>query len=380
MIPYDFIFSYMFLYLFILFLCIVCMYATENASSKSRKKFSVFCICLLAIISGFRYETGGLDYLTYRDMYERCPTFPMSIGWQENYEYGYMILTSMVKSLGLTFYGWTVVHAGIFYTCLWKGLSRYTDKFGPIMLIFLYKLFFYNTFISMRQSLTVCGFFLIMHLIQERKWWQYLLCAFLLSRLHNGAYMLIALLPLGYVELTKARLIQLNIIFIPTIALGFAGVDVMGPIGDFLRSNMDNDAAQYRIGQYFDNENLSPIGIFHTLEYFLIMFFVVKKYDEIRKFEYGEFIIKLFVCLLPLFTLLRGSEILTREKDYFTITYALIAIMLGEINHGRNKQLIYAFLTILCSFGFIRYFISFDGGELMNYRMWLFEPFCSFFN
>lgn len=364
----------MFLYLFILFICI----ATMQTKGVSQKQMAAFCIVFMAIISGFRFETGGLDYLTYFNMYQRCPEFPETLTFEENYERGYMLLTSIAKSLGISFYGWTVIHAAIFYTLLWKGIQRYSPNFGLVLLVFLYKLFFYNTFISMRQSLTVAGFFYIMHFIEERKLIAYMIGAILLSRLHNGAYLLLVLYPIAYFNLTKTRLVWLNIIFIPTMAIGLLGIDPLGPIGALLQSTMTSDDQQARLSKYFDNENLSPIGILHSLEYFVLMFFVVKNFDKLKEITHGEFVIKLFLCLLPLFTLLRASEILTREKDYFTITYGFIAGMLCLVL-PKKAGMVRFFVALVCAMGFIRFFIVFDGGELMDYTMWLFESKCSFF-
>lgn len=214
---------------------------------------------------------------------------------------------------------------------------------------------------------------------RRKKYIKYYICAFLVATIHNGAYLLLIIYPLVYIALTKARIRWANIIFIPTLFIGLAGIDVLGPIGQFLQDNSTSEMMARKAAGYFDNENLSPIGIFHTLEYFLLMFFV---YNNIKKMNLKNskvhIVMWMFLCLLPLFTLLRGSEILTREKDYFLIYYAvIIGYLIDRLPNYR--RLIYASVTLLCAFGYYRYVILFDGGHFLTYQSWLFDPQYSFF-
>ena len=87
----------------------------------------------------------------------------------------------------------------------------------------------------------------------------------------------------------------------------------------------------------------------------------------------------MFLCLLPLFTLFRGSEILTREKDYFTIFYAVVLGMIID-KVPKAKYPIYVGVTLLCAFGYYRYVLAFDNGAFLMYSSWLFDPQYSFFN
>jgi hypothetical protein len=324
---------------------------------------------IMALISGTRL-VGGTDFIVYLAQYKNVPTFPDVLlldRHEMKFEYGYVYITSFFKTIGISFFGFCLIHAMVFYACLWKGLKRYTNHFGLVIFVFLYKLFFYNTMISMRQSLTVALFLLIIPYIEQRKWIKYYICAFLIAKIHNGAYLFLVLYPLTYFVLTKGRIRFLNIIFIPTIFIGLLGIDATS-----------DEMAQKAQG-YFNNENLSPIGIFHTLEYFLIMFILYNNLDKLNLNDKKvHLVIMLFLCLLPLFTLFRGSEILTREKDYFTIFYAVI---LGYIidRCPRSKTLYYLGTFLLCAFGYYRYVILFDNGAFLRYKSWLLDPQFSFF-
>lgn len=371
--------------LIILSLFIVCAlfaYAIETApNDRQRNQLIIICLVLLTFVSGTRL-VGGLDFATYEGHYRNLPTFPDVLNpalRNANYEIGYTYIASFFKTIGISFYGFCLIHATFFYFCLWKGLKRYTAHFGIVILVFLYKLFFYNTMISMRQSITVACFLLMVPLIQDKKYIRYYIAALLVSTIHNGAYLLFLIYPLVYVALNKTRLRWLNIIFIPTIFIGMAGIDVLGPIGRFLQDNAANASMASKSQLYFNSENASPIGIFHTLEYFLLMFVVYKNISRLNlRNDKVHIVMWMFLCLLPLFTLLRGSEILTREKDYFLIYYAVIIGYLIDAL-PRYRKAIYIFVTLLCAFGYYRYVMLFDGGHFLTYHSWLFDPNYSFF-
>ena len=363
--------------IFVFVFCAICTCVAEGMNKQQRDTLFIFCLFILACVSGFR-NMGGNDFLVYENIYSYIPTMPDVFNTSKddfNYEYGYVLWVSLFKTLGFSYYGYILINSFIFYVCLWYGLKRYTSNFGVLILIFLYKLFFYNTFISMRQSVTVAGFFLIAQYIEQRKLIPYFIGCYVLSRFHNGAYLLFLLYGLAYVNLTKRKIIFLNLLFIPTIFIGFAGIDVLGPIGKFLESQADTTAELHRVDKYFNNENLSPIGIFHTLEYFLLMYFFVINYDKISKLNcFSSLAAKLFICLLPLFTLFRGSEILTREKDYFTIFYAVILCYLMQIDKGKWRYFVLVSTMLLCAFGYYRYIVLFDGGVFLNYKPWFMNP------
>lgn len=362
--------------------CAVFAYFIETShNDKQRNILTIACLILLTFVSGTRL-VGGLDFPTYEGHYNNLPTFPEVFNpdaRNNNYEVGYTYIASFFKTLGFSFYGFCLIHSAFFNFCIYKGLKRYTSHFGIVILVFLYKLFFYNTMISMRQSITVACFLLMVPLIEQRKFWKYYIATFFVSFIHNGAYLLYVIYPLVYVALNKDRVKLLNIIFIPTIFVGFAGIDVLGPIGEFLKENAVNENMEVKTVKYFESDNLSPIGIFHTLEYFLLMLVV---YANLQKLNLNNskihIVMWMFLCLLPLFTLFRGSEILTREKDYFLLYYAVIIGYIIDIL-PRYRQLIYIFVTLLCAFGYYRFVLLFDNSQFLFYKTWLFNPEYSIF-
>jgi hypothetical protein len=372
----------MFISISVFIFCAILALVIESSDNKAlRNRLTLICLAVLALVSGTRL-VGGSDFAIYENHYRLLATFPDALNpamVDQNYEIGYTYIAAFFKTLGVSFYGFCLICSSFFCFALWKGLSRYTDHLGFVILIFLYKLFFYNTMISMRQSITVACFFLMLPLIENKKILLYYIVAFLVSRIHNGALILFVLYPLVYISLSKKRILLLNLVFIPTILIGFAEIDVLGPIGAFFVDHATNDMMVSKAEFYFANENLSPIGIFHTLEFFVIMSLLFRNIDCFDlDGKQTRTIVWLFLCLLPLFTLLRGSEVLTREKDYFTIFYA---VLLGHIVDckPKTKGLLTLFILVLCTFGYYRFLLLFDNGALMHYQSWLFNPDYSIF-
>ena len=103
------------------------------------------------------------------------------------------------------------------------------------------------------------------------------------------------------------------------------------------------------------------------------MFLVIKNYEKVMKHDNKyNIIIKLFLILLPIFTLFRGVEIITRVKDYFIITYG---ILLGYIFEVKCKKYILKFIIIIyyCGLTFLRFILLFDNGALMPYESYIFK-------
>lgn len=359
---------------------------SENTTDKQQKQqFGLFALVTLCIASAFRYyNIEGFDYNIYEYWYNNVVTLQNLDSVNLTglvYEKGYYYLMSFFRTIGLSFYGFCVVLSSFFYFCLWNGFKKFTNHYGLLTLAFAYKLLFYDTHISMRQPITIAGFFLIMHFIQEGKWVKYYIVTILLTRFHNGAYILLLLYPLKFFKVTKGRFILLNLLFLPTIVVGLAGIDILGPIGTFIADNAESEMAAVKADKYFGNENQGTISLLYTIEYFLLAFLVYKNYDKLGLNQpKRQLILKLFLCLLPLFTLFRGSEILTREKDYFILTYAIIVGYILDSNVRKDiKKIIYAFVVSLCVYGYFRLLFGFNGDMLYReYNFWPLVEHCRF--
>ena len=168
------------LFYILLFLCTAFIILITNLLKQDRQKKIIYILWFVGVflISGLRFELGGSDYYIYREGFEAIPKLwelnqlgdsIKDIKLVNNFEVGYLLFNSLVKTLGFNFYGFTVIESAIWYLCMYHGLKRYINDWAIVLPVFLYKLFFYNTFISLRQSITIGIFFVSWRLIQDKK-------------------------------------------------------------------------------------------------------------------------------------------------------------------------------------------------------------------
>jgi len=358
----------------------ICLFFSNILKTqKGKNVVTILTLIMLCIVSGTRYNLGGSDYFAYESIFNSVPDltqqsfFIVDDSWLSNYEKGYLFFNSVIKTMGFSFYGFILIHAIIFYSCMYIGLKKYMNNFSLLIIVFLYKLFFYNTFISLRQSISVAIFFVILKYIQEKKPLKYFIGCIIATSFHNAALLLFPIYFINRINLTKNKIILLNVFFLPTIMLSYANLPVFKFL-DTVAQYFPTESAQGKIAYLASEVDLSGINLLHTLEYFLIMLLLIISYEKIVKTNKdSEFIIKLFLCLLPIFTLLRGYNILTREKDFFTITFAIVLNYLCQINQKKYSIIIQIVTIMICAYGFFRFIILFDNGGMMPYDSYLFE-------
>jgi hypothetical protein len=374
------------LYVFIFVICVFSFFINENLDKKNAIELLV--LLFLCIISGTRYNLGGSDYALYCDVYNQIPDIKTFIidysdidikyqtyGWEK----GFLFFNSLSKSLGLTFYGFTFLNSFIFYLCMYCGLKRYISNFNFLLLLFLYKLFFYETFIAMRQSLTIAIFFCSIKYLRERQCLKYYMLSILAVSIHRGAFIMFFLYFIGNLHLTKRRMLLLNVIFIPTIAISFMNIPFLNSL-DFLLSYANDETFVSKATMLLNNDDLIGIDLFHSLEYFLVMFLVYANYNKVLVTDDMKLVAKFFLCLLPIFTIFRGYGILTREKDYFVIFYAIILYSIYEKSKIYSKVYVIFFTVLLCAWGYFRFILLFDNGGMLPYKSWIFIENVNLFN
>jgi len=365
-------------YISIFLLIVFLLFIEEQIPERKR----IYCDCLMLFVlgslTGFR-AMGGTDFYVYLAVYNNTPYLgEYLINYSQlheiyplfNMEKGYIGYISFIKTfLGLSFYGYLVLQSIIIYTCMYIGLKKFIVHWGIFILLFLYKMFFYETFISMRQPITIVLFYLMMPLIYERKALKYyLLLTFLVLPFHNGVIFLYLVYLISFFDVTKRRVLILNYIFIPTIIVSELGIDPIASFG-FLTDLISDPIMKDKALSYLGGEE--ELNIFHTLEYLLVMLLLIVNYDKIvRCNKYAPFIIKLFLILLPIMTLFRSNLFFRREVDYFVPTYAIILGYLCDIYKSKRWMIILGTICISL-YGFVRYIILFDGGAMLPYRSWL---------
>lgn len=373
----------MVLYLFLFFVCLflavsrnhqLCYTDDINFCLYKQDYSVVFIILIFACISGFRYKLGGTDYEYYAYFYnlisaKRDLLVALS---KSQYEVGYTAFVYLCANvLHLSYEGSLVVEAFIFYILMYVGLNRYMHNWGIFLMFFMYKMFFYVTFVAMRQAFTVAGFFIIMRFLEERKPIKYYATLTLLSFFHFGAIILFVLYPIFGLKITKERLITIGVIFgFSTVLSGLTGNLLNFVVNILGLSQLEDKAAGYSAD--------ASLNLLYTFEYFLLYILMVKNYDEIKQsFLHADFVMILFLMVLPIVTLFRSTLILVRELPYFYPAYAILLFYVYAVS--KNRLIIFSVFVLLCLSGLLKYMIQFDNGHFMHYETWLFNPNVYFF-
>lgn len=370
----------MLFYLSIFVICIITAVINSKIKKEKEKRiFEIFMLVVLCLISGTRYNLGGSDYFAYKTAYKTVPLIQnfnfntvQNIYGTYGMEKGYLFFNSIIKTLGFNFYGFTLIHAIIFYMCLYIGLKKYTKNFNYFLIIFLYKMFFYDTFISMRQSIAMAIFFIAIQFIEKKQPIKYLIMCFFAFMFHNSAIILFPIYFINKIKVSKKMFRIINIIGLIFLILNISGIFVFNPTGIVNKIFSNNESALEKAEGYFDIDE--KIGIIHTLEYYLIAIVIYFNYDYIQnKDEHSNYVLNIFIILMFIFTLLRGFVIITRIKDYFLWSYPVILYYLIGNKEFKNKTILAVTSCLICLYGYTRYIKKFDNGGLMPYNSYLNE-------
>lgn len=367
-------------------------------NKRDSKIIKIIVLLLLVFISGTRYYMGGNDVYVYEGVYNAVPSpgivlnylfTGVNAGVNTNWETGFLLLCSIIKSLGFSYFGFILIWTIIFYTLMVKGLKEFVPNWSIFFAVFMYKLMFYDTFISIRQGLTIAMFCFMLKYIRDRKWYIYFPLCYIALLEHNGAIILFPIYFVTYIPTSKKFIRCFSLIMAPTWLIS-SRIDISSWImrgAEFLGSSK---------GEHWI-EATEKISIIHTIECYVMVFLILMFYEKImsnKRSKEVKLVLQLFLLVIPMFTLFREWIIFTREKDYFVLMYGII---LGYIlergikktvkydNNGymiydqnsylkvKNLQIISLAIFIVCFVGMVRYVLVFDGGTLANFTSFITE-------
>ena len=346
-------------------------------SNREQRILNMVLVGLLILCAGLR-NVGGTDFLVYGRIYMNTPTLGelienFDVVYDKYFVYGvdkgYLIINSIFRTLGFSYYGYNFMHSLLVISAIYFFTRRFGNNFAMVVMFMMYKMFFYDFFISLRQTITIAIFMGMLADIEKKHWTRYYIMCCVCYYIHAAAIVLFAVYFIRYLKLSRGTLLLLNAIFLPTLVLSVLNVPVLSVFDYMLNWDIfsSDQIADKATGLITSNAE-AGIDWLHTAEYFVVMFLLVWFYDDIEEeFPNSEMMIKLFVCLLPIFTLFRNYEILTRWKDYFTISYGFIFVYLSGIREKKYQSLIMLMLVLWCGFGYFRFMTLFDEGSFKSY-------------
>lgn len=343
----------------------------------------ILTLVFLCVISGTR-TLGGSDFYVYQKSYQVIPTIQQvmsGIGfhsgsfWTKNFEDGYLIIESIFKSLGFTFRGFCIIHSLFVYSCVYIGLKKYCNNFFIVLIVFLDKMFFYDTFISMRQSITIAIFLISLNLIRENKLFKYLLVCLFCIYIHTASIIMIPIYFINKLNVNKRRMLIFILILAPFALMNMLNINIFVKFATMLSSVFSNSFLGPKLVKY--TQEAIPISKNYYIEFFAIALLVYFNYEKLSKENDNfDFILKLFFILYILYSFLGGfNDVVVRERDYFILTYGILLNWLIEVDNYRYRLPILLILISLCGHRYFSYIINFDNGHLSKNTSWLFELF-----
>lgn len=373
-------------------------------SKKNNKIVFSIVVMLLVFMSGTRYYMGGSDVYVYENFYNNVPDIGYILKYiffngsgtliNTNYEIGFSVLCSIIKGFGFSYFGFIFIYSILFYTLMFKGLEEFVPNWAPFIALFMYKLMFYNTFISIRQGLTIALFCFSLPYLRDKKWHIYFPLSFIAFYIHRGALIMFPLYFINYVPISKKIIKYYAFLFLPTW---------------FIRGSIDLSWLLIRLTTFIGNDHAlshwldstETISIIHTIECYVVVILILLYYNKIISYKKGKeakLVLKLFLIAIPMFTLLSDWILFTREKDYFILMYGIIfsyiiesktkstvyksgqAFTLSTSFKGtQSGKIIAVAILFVCFIGMIRYVLLFDGGAFINFESFIFKG-ISFFN
>lgn len=344
----------------------------SNSKNKTVSKIiEILTLVVLIIFSGTRYRLGGYDYGVYERIFYNSPSSIFELGNIFNYgtDFLYYLFNSFVKGLGFNFYGFTLIESILFHLLLYRGIKKNNINFGLFIIIFLYKLFIFNTFVSMRQSLALVIFFNCIPLIKEDKSIKYIIIMTFTSFLHSSAIILVPLIFINKVNFTKKLLVLYSSVFFVLFLMNIFDIYRFNPTYFLSEVFKSNSALIAKVNLY--SEANTSINILSTIETYIITLLVIFFYNKIYVKESNKIYINLFLLIIPIVTFFRSYEVIVRLRDYFSLFIPFVLFYIFKEYKNKDKMLLYIMTTIICFAGFYRYIYTYGG--LTPYRSYIFE-------
>lgn len=343
----------------------------------------ILLISLLALLSGTRYHLGGYDYSNYEYMFRLVPNLSnlnVIAYIRENgligNDVGWTLLNSIIKSMGFNFYGLTLFVAIFFWFTFYFVLRNYINNLNIFIVIAMYKYLLDVSFIYMRQSVAVAIFILSIRYILKRKLILYMLLVVLAATIHFSAVILIPIYWITKIKITRKGLLWYSIIFSFSFILVIGRVDILSKL-DFFSQLLSGSGAQKiseaANGTLYGEVSLLSSGL-HLVEFLIVDFALIKNFDKLKlNNEKQLLMVKLYMLMLPIYTIFATSPIIVRYGFYFLFTYAVIIDWLISKTNVLNKIFLYLLLALVSFLGMYKFVVGFDNGADLHYDSFIFH-------
>lgn len=313
------------LYICILLLLIFLSYKYDIKGAQANKQFwYYFVLAIFVLLAGLRYRIGG-DTVEYIDrfyyIYPSLSDFSF-----EDYPIGrdplYVLLNSIVKSLGGKFYVLQLILAAFVNILIFKYIKRHTPYvFTGVAFYFLGAFFIFNTEI-LRGAISIVICLYANDFIMGRKWLRGIIL-YVIASLFHVQTLVIAFTPLlFFLRFNKKGVVFLIIMF-------FVSVIMQKYFGVFFNKLEMVEAVSEKGAYYNEQEGFSQTGnlnffIVGIIPYVVYILFCVRSLKRKGCYERIKHIEPYLLLGLSFYIVLINNGIANRYVDYYRVYFAIL--------------------------------------------------------
>lgn len=328
----------MILYFSILFVCLLASFY----SIARHRKIERILIIILAVFFCMGYMTGS-DWRNYETYYSWIDDGGVT---QLLIEPGYIYLSIISHSLGITFWPFFITLKFLSFFCLLHFLRKYSCKNHFLVITFFLFVFGLYLFIDnpMRNLLAISISFFAYQYMEEKRWMKFLGVVLLATLFHSSAILLLFLFPFYPIKWNNVVLFGLFIVFNVVIVITYEFL-ILKVIAAFsFIPIIEAKVVHYFIeGSGLENNRLISLGF---LVQFIFFILVLYKRKQIENMPYGKLIFWGTICYIFLYRMAAIVSIFYRLQLYMSIFYAVgVCYVFSSLIKKSNKVVYGTFLA-----------------------------------
>lgn len=348
----------------------------SSFSSKPRRFYKCGFL-LLFFLSAFRHiSTGGYDAGAYLAFYNRVPDIFNLSGFDSQYQIGYTLLNSLVKTITNSndYYWFQFFYTVVTFILLWLVLEELTITDSERLLLlfayFCYKFMWYE-WGTCRQNIADLFFWLYALRLGKcdrsdigKKIILLLKLLIIPYLFHSSAVLNVVFLPIMFIIGKFSIKTRTIITLIASVILFFIGEKIVAPVLDIMITNVDDRYMMY-MSKLTDLQSSNIVNTFLRLGFFLFYAFVFDRIELQEKNTIFNFLMMMVMI---------GSVDLDgvgRIYEYYAIgLYTTMAIVLRAFRRDNGSKLV-ALLLFFIGFEIIMIrFVSMGTRYLYEFKLW----------
>lgn len=331
-------------------LIIVMLYFSYVGRAKKAWKYMVYGFVAYAIIFGMRYGVG-VDYFSYKEVYEVLGGRFGPTGSAEKMEWGYRLFSQALAVSGVHY---SVYFGIVAFLQIWITFMAFHDKYvlyPYLVFTFMVSCCMWLTYSNgLRQILVVSLWFCALRLAVERRLWQYYALVAIGLLAHNSAALLLPMYPLvRYMprDWFKSIVIQFALLAAALVVMKINIIQsLFGRLDSLLLLSGYEIYAQSNQAENVDAEVSIGIGFVITLVVIVLMIL----YSKRMKDHFDSPLLSAYYNMFFIGVLLKyifiSSNLFGRINYFFINVMFIVLAALLHYAHREDRRLFYVLLCL----------------------------------